>query len=487
MQEYIEESLKIQSILDELLLTKENHEVEFKSAKGGFPGSFWETYSAFANTAGGLIVFGVREKRGIFSVDPLSFNEVTDLKKKFFDSQHEKQRSSIALLTDKDVIAVPYASGYILAFSIPRATHSQRPVYVGLDPMETTYRRDHEGDYLCDRIVVSQMVAERELSQAKTESRILVNYSWDDIDIEAIREGFINQLVHAAYEKSPHLVVVKKPNCITLSNPGTLLISLSQYYEGRHSECRNPSLQKMFGLIGRSDKAGSGVDKILKGWRFAKWRRPYICEKAHPDTVELYLPLESLFTDDTLERLKNIFGEDVASLAHEQLVTLALALSENEVSNSGLQTVLDMHPSDITKLLKGMCADGFLVPTGFGRGTTYHLNLQHVASSNVASLSPDVTSLDVDTEGVADDVASSDVASSGSDVASSVRKMILDACRYHWRSAKEISIAIGRHPTYTRRMILALISEGLLKTEHSERTHPGQRYRVVNPKNDRNL
>ena len=43
-------------------LLTESFDLEFKSAKGGFPKSFWETYSSFANTEGGIIILGISEK-----------------------------------------------------------------------------------------------------------------------------------------------------------------------------------------------------------------------------------------------------------------------------------------------------------------------------------------------------------------------------------------------------------------------------------------
>lgn len=38
--------------LESLLIQNECDDLEFKSAAGGFPGNFWDTYSAFANSEG---------------------------------------------------------------------------------------------------------------------------------------------------------------------------------------------------------------------------------------------------------------------------------------------------------------------------------------------------------------------------------------------------------------------------------------------------
>ena len=55
-----------------LISQGETSEIEFKSAHGGFPGSFWESYSAFANTNGGTIVLGEEEKNNQFFFDGLT-------------------------------------------------------------------------------------------------------------------------------------------------------------------------------------------------------------------------------------------------------------------------------------------------------------------------------------------------------------------------------------------------------------------------------
>ena len=76
---------------------------------------------------------------------------------------------------------------------------------------------------------------------------------------------------------------------ITLSNPGTMLVSMEEYYEGGHSVCRNPVIQKMFVFLGIGEKGGTGADVIAKGWKDNGWDTPTIVEKGNPDRIETCL------------------------------------------------------------------------------------------------------------------------------------------------------------------------------------------------------
>lgn len=613
MENYIKESLYIQSFLDDLMDGNENNEIEFKSAHGGFPGSFWETYSSFANTDGGIILFGIKEKNNVFSAKPYTTEEVAKLKKTFFSCQNDKDVVSLPLLSDKDVLELPYKEGYLIAFLIPRANREQRPIYVGRDPMTGTFRRNNEGDYRCAPIVPTQMFADRESTQYKTESRILRNYTWNDIDMVsfrqyrtmfanltpshpwtalddlelmqkiggyrkdretgiegftlagllmfgktesitdpecapdfmldyreipadtnvtrwvdrlypdgtweanlfqfyrlvlpklqafipkpfilkgdarqdetpahvALREALINTLVHTLYGGSTRIVIEKHPTAITMSNPGFMLVSLRQYYEGGISECRNPSLQKMFGLIGKSDKAGSGVDKIFKGWRSAKWRQPFIEEHSRPDNVKLYLPMESLISDPILNALRENFGQQIDSLAPNEIIILSNAYKEGSVTNISLRNWLDLHPSDITKHLRELVRNKFLITSGFGRGTAYSLNVNYHKSSDVPSSdvpSSGVPSSDVPSSNVpSSDVPSSEVLGSDSGKVVSEKELVLLFCA-QWRNASEIAEHIGRNKQHTqKRIIKRLLDANLLVMEHPDTpTSPKQRYK----------
>lgn len=179
----------IKEYLDHLIAGRESSCVEFKYGKGGFPHKeFWPTYSSFANTDGGVIIIGVKEKNGNFYPEGLSAETVEQYEKIFWDSVNDPNQVSRKLMANKDVIKDDYNGNYFLIFFVPRASREERPVYVGQNPMRSTYRRNASGDYLCKEWEVAIMLAERRPKLAM-DAEILEGYTFDDIDKESLR-GF---------------------------------------------------------------------------------------------------------------------------------------------------------------------------------------------------------------------------------------------------------------------------------------------------------
>ena len=54
-------------------------------------------------------------------------------------------------------------------------------------------------------------------------------------------------------------------------------------------------------------------------------------------------------------------------------MTLSIVATEEETTNERLQYALNLHRTDITKMLRQMCEQQLLVAHGRGRGTRYLL------------------------------------------------------------------------------------------------------------------
>lgn len=161
----------------------ENVDVEFKSGRGGLPKSLWETYSAFANSNGGVIVLGVEQIGDEFRATGVRDSD--KLVRDFWNSINNRDRVSCNVLRNDDVVISSRESGLVF-IKVPRADRRQRPVYVGRDPFKGTYRRYHEGDYLCSEDEVRRMFADSSVETA--DSRVLPEFSFGDLDQDSIAQ-----------------------------------------------------------------------------------------------------------------------------------------------------------------------------------------------------------------------------------------------------------------------------------------------------------
>ncbi|MFM9971190.1 MAG: ATP-binding protein [Burkholderiales bacterium] len=165
----------------------EGTDVEYKAALGGLPRDLWETYAAFANTEGGILWLGITQRPT--TLDVHGVDNAEKLVGDFWNTINNRSKANRNLLKNADVSIIPVedrSGRAVVRIAVPRANRRERPVFIGTDPFRGTYRRNHEGDYVCSEDEVRRMFADQ--SEEPPDSRILVNFGMDDLHTDSIRQ-----------------------------------------------------------------------------------------------------------------------------------------------------------------------------------------------------------------------------------------------------------------------------------------------------------
>lgn len=138
----------------------EDLRLEAKRAVGGIPESLWETYSAFANTAGGKILLGVEELEDK-SLRPRGVPDADEMVQELKAMLDDPARVSRNILLPGQLYVQSVNDADIIVIEVPRATSADRPIYINGDPYTGSYVRMGDADIRCESWQIEQMLSGR--------------------------------------------------------------------------------------------------------------------------------------------------------------------------------------------------------------------------------------------------------------------------------------------------------------------------------------
>lgn len=182
--------LKITFDLSQFDEYREDNRREVKKANGGLPMSLWDTYSAFANCYGGVIILGVKEEKD-GSWKTTGLQNVSKLRKDFWDTINNSKKVNINLLSEDNVQTYEVGDNkdVIMVIYVPMAKREQKPVYINNDIFNGTFRRNFEGDYHCTRLQVKTML--RDQTERTMDMEVLNKVPMGDLNYDTIH-GYRN-------------------------------------------------------------------------------------------------------------------------------------------------------------------------------------------------------------------------------------------------------------------------------------------------------
>ena len=241
-------------------------------------------------------------------------------------------------------------------------------------------------------------------------------------------------------------------------------------------------------MLGYGDNIGSGFPTIVDACKKENWRKPLLCESNERHTVELTISMKSLISDECTQQLRTILGESVyQSLQNEEILILSVALTEDTVTNSVLQTLLDKNSLQVGKLLYSLVERNILVSQNKGRWTSYEVNQDFTKTEKAGSKRQGVDNKKSRSKSQGVDIQKSRSKSQGVDIQKSRSKskaakemQIIEFCKTP-RTLLEIAQELKFEDRYymKRQYIDTLLQEGRLSMMEESKTAPTQKYRTI--------
>lgn len=173
---------EMNSMKQALIHMRESNAIELKKAKKGLPESFWESYSSFANTTGGLIVFGVNEAfpdNEIVGVED-SQKIVADL----WNLLSNESKVSYRTVNNQDVTTVVVDDKTVILIKVNEAPNNVKPVYIN-GKIDNTWIRTGDGDRKAKKEEIASMLRN---AKPEMDSLPIDGCTLDDLDIDSIKQ-----------------------------------------------------------------------------------------------------------------------------------------------------------------------------------------------------------------------------------------------------------------------------------------------------------
>ena len=169
---------------------------------------------------------------------------------------------------------------------------------------------------------------------------------------QALREALANCLTNADYYGRQGVVVTRKRDEVSFSNPGGFRIDPGRAVKGGISDPRNEALVRLFHLVDIGNRTGSGLSGIYRVWRSHGWKRPVIYEEFEPERITMVLAIQEqddrkMVIDYLTERVQASAEEIAKALGIRRAKTIAYL---EELAAEELVEALGEDPDKIYRL-----------------------------------------------------------------------------------------------------------------------------------------